>query len=82
MLMVCELAYRLEFDAYRTDMEQQNLTPRDSSASIAKTEEMKRKFDDQKEKYDKLRADVAIKLKFLDENRVSVDRNMIYGQMW
>lgn len=51
-------------------MEHQNLAPRDS-ANIAKSEELKRKFEAQKQKYDKLRADVAIKLKFLDENRVS-----------
>ncbi|XP_045204085.2 arfaptin-2-like isoform X1 [Mercenaria mercenaria] len=62
---------RLEFDAYRADMEHQNLAPRDS-ANIAKSEELKRKFEGQKEKYDKLRADVAIKLKFLDENRIKV----------
>lgn len=36
---------------------------------------MKRKFEEQKQKYDKLRGDVAIKLKFLDENRVS---NFLY----
>lgn len=64
-------AARLEFDAYRADMEHQNLAPRDS-ANIAKSEELKRKFEAQKQKYDKLRADVAIKLKFLDENRIKV----------
>lgn len=58
-------------------MEQQNLAPKDSSASVLKTEELKKKFDEQREKYDKLRADVAVKLKFLDENRVCVNRNII-----
>lgn len=37
---------------------------------MAKQEELKKKYEEQKQKYDKLRADVAIKLKFLDENRV------------
>lgn len=62
---------RLEFDAYRADMDHYALAPKDAT-NIAKAEETKRKFDEQKIKYDKLRSDVAIKLKFLDENRVKV----------
>jgi len=57
----------LEFDAYRADLEQASVAP----INVAKQEEMKKRYEEQKEKYDKLRADVAIKLKFLDENRVS-----------
>ncbi|WAR00344.1 ARFP1-like protein [Mya arenaria] len=63
---------RLEFDAYRTDLEQQQAVAARDSANVARQEELKRKFDEQKEKYDKLRGDVAIKLKFLDENRIKV----------
>ena len=61
---------RLEFDAYRADVEQYNIVPPKDSATIAKAEETKRKFEDHKVKFDRLRGDVAIKLKFLDENRV------------
>ncbi|KAH3842133.1 arfaptin-2-like [Dreissena polymorpha] len=63
---------RLEFDAYRTDLEQQQAVAARDSANIARQEELKRKYEDQKQKYDQLRGDVAIKLKFLDENRIKV----------
>ena len=63
---------RLEFDAYRADVEQYNIVPPRDSATIAKAEETKRKFEDHKVKFDRLRGDVAIKLKFLDENRVCI----------
>lgn len=63
---------RLEFDAYRADVEQYNIVPPRDSATIAKAEETKRKFEDHKVKFDRLRGDVAIKLKFLDENRIKV----------
>ena len=62
---------RIEFDAYRTDVETLQLGPRDS-ATTPKIDEAQRKYASHKEKYDKLRADVAIKLKFLEENKVSV----------
>lgn len=65
-------AARLEFDAYRADVEQYNIVPPKDSATIAKAEETKRKFEDHKVKFDRLRGDVAIKLKFLDENRIKV----------
>ncbi|XP_077984477.1 arfaptin-2-like isoform X2 [Glandiceps talaboti] len=64
-------AARVEYDAYRTDMEALQLQPRDS-ATVAKVEESKRKYSVHKEKFDKLRGDVAIKLKFLEENKVKV----------
>ena len=62
---------RIEFDAYRTDVESLQLGPRDA-ATTPKIEEAQRKYANHKEKYDKLRADVAIKLKFLEENKVSL----------
>ncbi|XP_062584982.1 arfaptin-2-like isoform X1 [Saccostrea cucullata] len=64
-------AARLEYDAYRNDVEALQLGPRDSTPA-QKIEEAKKKFEDHKEKFEKLRGDVAIKLKFLDENRVKV----------
>lgn len=60
----------MEYDAYRTDLETLTLGPRDSTTA-PKLEEAQRKFTHHKEKFDKLRGDVAIKLKFLDENKVS-----------
>ena len=67
----------MEYDAYRNDLEVLQLGPRDS-AGVAKIEESKRKFEAHKTKFEKLRADVTIKLKFLDENRVSLKS---FGQM-
>eukprot|EP00095_Tigriopus_kingsejongensis_P012400 snap_masked-scaffold364_size194629-processed-gene-0.14 protein:Tk12400 transcript:snap_masked-scaffold364_size194629-processed-gene-0.14-mRNA-1 annotation:"Arfaptin-2" len=62
---------RVEYDAYRADM--------DFYASAPKTEvnQVKQKetldiFQKQKQEFEKLRSDVQIKLKFLDENRVKV----------
>lgn len=64
-------ASRLEYDAYRSDYEQLQAGPRDST-TMAKIEEAQRKYQVHREKFDKLRADVAIKLKFLEENKVKV----------
>ena len=55
---------RIEYDAYRTDLETTQTGPR------AEAEETKQQFDVQKEKFDRLRDDLAIKLKFLNENKV------------
>ena len=60
---------RVEYDAYRTDLELLQTGPRDLS-SANKIEESKRKFSAHKEKFEKLRSDVGIKLRFLDENKV------------
>lgn len=64
-------AARLEYDAYRNEMEALQLGPRETTSG-AKLEISKRKFDEHKVKFEKLRGDVSIKLKFLDENRVKV----------
>ena len=60
---------RIEYDAYRTDLEILQLGPRDSSSTF-KVEEAQRKFQGHKDKFERLRADVSIKLKFLEENKV------------
>lgn len=62
---------RLEYDAYRNDLENVQMGPRDST-STPRIEDAKTKFDEHKQKYETLRADVAIKLKFLEENKVKV----------
>ena len=50
-------------------METLNQSPRDSN-TMARLDEAQKKFAAHKEKFDRLRADVSIKLKFLDENKV------------
>lgn len=54
---------RIEFDAYRMDLE---------LASGPANEEAQRSFAKHKETYEKLRADVTVKMQFLDENRIKV----------
>nr|CAG4644181.1 EOG090X0AQE [Lepidurus arcticus] len=62
---------RVEYDAYRCDLEVLTQTPRSEVSSIA-LEEAQRKFDVHKSEFEKLRSDVSIKLQFLNENRVKV----------
>ncbi|XP_059502885.1 arfaptin-2-like [Stegostoma tigrinum] len=62
---------RLEYDAYRTDLEELNLGPRDS-LTLPKIDLAQQLFLVHKEKYERLRSDVTIKLKFLEENKVKV----------
>lgn len=60
---------RLEYDAYRTDLEELSMGPRDAS-TLCRLDAAQSQFQSHKDKYEKLRADVAIKLKFLEENKV------------
>lgn len=62
--------YRIEYDAYRSDLEMLMQVPKSENSS-AKLEETQRNFSIYKTSYEKLRDDVNIKLQFLDENRVS-----------
>lgn len=66
---------RIEYDAYRTDLEGANSTtptsPPPPVATPTNGDEMQKNYTKHKENYEKLRADVAIKMQFLDENRVS-----------
>ncbi|XP_073461280.1 arfaptin-1 isoform X1 [Aquarana catesbeiana] len=67
---------RIEYDAYRTDLEELNLGPRDA-ITLPKIEQSQQLFQAHKEKYDKMRSDVSIKLKFLEENKVKVLHNQL-----
>ncbi|XP_063776607.1 arfaptin-1 isoform X3 [Pseudophryne corroboree] len=67
---------RVEYDAYRTDLEELNLGPRDAT-TMPKIEQSQQLFQAHKEKYDKMRNDVSIKLKFLEENKVKVLHNQL-----
>lgn len=58
---------RIEFDAYRMDLESTNPNIPGPGLDTAKTNYLKHK-----ENYDKLRSDVTVKIQLLDENRVSI----------
>lgn len=62
-------ACRLEFDAYRSDLEELSLGPRDAAAMV-RIEMAQHDYRIHRDKYEKLRSDVTIKLKFLEENKV------------
>ncbi|XP_029302930.1 arfaptin-2-like isoform X3 [Cottoperca gobio] len=62
---------RLEFDAYRSDLEELSLGPRDAAAMV-RIEMAQHDYQIHRDKYERLRSDVTIKLKFLDENKVKV----------
>ncbi|CAG7833150.1 unnamed protein product [Allacma fusca] len=62
---------RIEYDAYRSDLELLLQVPK-SDSTAAKIEESQRNFNLYKVTYEKLRDDVNIKLQFLDENRIKV----------
>ncbi|CAB1345669.1 unnamed protein product [Coregonus sp. 'balchen'] len=61
----------LEYDAYRCDLEELNLGARDS-ATLVKLEQAQRTFQNQREKYEKSRNDLSVKLQLLEENKVKV----------
>ncbi|XP_069834799.1 arfaptin-1 isoform X1 [Dendropsophus ebraccatus] len=67
---------RIEYDAYRTDLEELNMGPRDAT-TMPKIEQSQQMFQIHKEKYDKMRSDVSVKLKFLEENKVKVLHNQL-----
>ncbi|XP_075054568.1 arfaptin-2 isoform X2 [Mixophyes fleayi] len=62
---------RLEYDAYRADLEELSLGPRDA-ATLCRIEIAQQNFQAHRSKYEKLRGDVTIKLRFLQENKVKV----------
>ena len=66
-------ACRLEFDAYRSDLEELSMGPRDA-VTMARIDAAQQQYQVHKEKYERLRSDVIIKLKFLEENKVGLGR--------
>uniref|UniRef100_A0A8C8A2J7 ADP-ribosylation factor interacting protein 2a n=1 Tax=Oryzias sinensis TaxID=183150 RepID=A0A8C8A2J7_9TELE len=62
---------RLEFDAYRSDLEELSMGPRDA-ATMVRIEMAQHDYQIHRDKYERLRSDVTIKLKFLEENKVKV----------
>lgn len=70
-------AVRIEYDAYRVDLEELNLGPRDP-VTVPKLEEAQRSFQEQRERYQRSRDDLSVKLKLLEENKVKV----LHNQLW
>ncbi|XP_066287880.1 arfaptin-2-like isoform X8 [Branchiostoma lanceolatum] len=64
---------RVEYDAYRTDLEQLQLGPKDAAVQ-ARMKDADSNFQAHKDKFDRLRGDVAVKLKFLEENKPHQDK--------
>ncbi|KAM3875518.1 arfaptin-2-like isoform 3-T3 [Diretmus argenteus] len=62
---------RLEFDAYRTDVEELSQGPRDA-VTVVRIEMATQEYQVHRDKFERLRSDVTIKLKFLEENKVKV----------
>lgn len=62
--------YRIEYDAYRTDLEALAQVTKNDSSNAARLEAAQANYEEHKQNFEKLRSDVSIKLKFLDENRV------------
>ncbi|XP_072315332.1 arfaptin-1-like [Eucyclogobius newberryi] len=68
---------RIEYDAYRVDLEELNLGPRDA-VTVPKLELAQKSFQMQREKYHRSREDLSVKLKLLEENKVKV----LHNQLW
>lgn len=69
---------RLEFDAYRSDLEELSLGPRDAAAMV-RIEMSQHDYQVHRDKYERLRSDVTIKLKFLEENKVCKKKKKIHA---
>lgn len=59
--------YRVEYDAYRMDLESR---ANGDAASTNSSEDTQKSYTKHKENYENLRSVVAVKMQFLDENRV------------
>ena len=62
---------RVEYDAYRSDLDYYREAPK-TEVNQMKLGETEASFNAKKTEFEKLRSDVQIKLKFLDENRVGL----------
>jgi hypothetical protein len=63
---------RVEYDAYRTDLE-----ACEAVGESSKTEEAKKTYLEQKERFESLRNNLQIKLRFLEENKAKVMRKQL-----
>ncbi|CAF1468278.1 unnamed protein product, partial [Didymodactylos carnosus] len=67
---------RVEYDAYRNDYETLQKSCRTDS-NINELSKTQSDYQLQKERYEKLKSDVSIKIKFLEENRTKVMRKQL-----
>ena len=63
---------RLNYDAYRTDLEKLKQQANASQAAVTRLSITTGEFEKYKQKFEQLRHDVDIKLKLLDQNKVGV----------
>ncbi|XP_030609474.1 arfaptin-1-like [Archocentrus centrarchus] len=70
-------AVRIEYDAYRVDLEELNLGPRDA-VTLPKLEQAQKNFQAQRERYEKIRDDLSVKVKLLEGNKVKVLQNQLW----
>lgn len=68
--------FRIEYDAYRSDLEMLAQMPRTDSNTV-RVDDAQHNYQQHKEEFEKLRSDVIVKLKFLDENRVRDSHHII-----
>ena len=65
-------AARLSYDAYRTELEELREKSQSSQKAAAQLPGLAAEFEKHKTKFEQLRHDVDVKLKLLDENKVSM----------
>lgn len=70
-------AARIEYDAFRVDLEELNLGPR-NAGTVPKLEQAQMSFQSQRERYQKVRDDLSVKVKLLEDNKVKV----LHNQLW
>lgn len=70
-------AGRIQYDAYRVDLEELNLGPRDPE-TLPKLEQAQRDFQNQREQYQRIREDLSVKVKLLQENKVKVLHQQLF----
>ncbi|KAJ4948433.1 hypothetical protein JOQ06_019967 [Pogonophryne albipinna] len=68
---------RIQYDAYRVDLEELNLGPRDPE-TLPKLEQAQRDFQNQREQYQRIREDLSVKVKLLQENKVKVLHQQLF----
>ncbi|CAF0705775.1 unnamed protein product [Brachionus calyciflorus] len=69
-------ASRLEYDAYRFDLEAMKSAPQNEQ-KLHEISNLEQEVINFREKYESLKKDVAIKIKFLNENRVKVMKKQL-----
>lgn len=60
---------RTEYDAFRVDLEELNMRPRDAS-TLARLERAQSDFQEQRRRYQKVRQDLSVKVRLLEHNKV------------